>query len=105
VRLKEDWRWGAAQVAGREFTKAGVELPEAELSEEIRESPLLEITRIAGQDGSEDPISEGVQATDAAIRLAEVWEIPLGSIVGTGAGGRVTKRDVERALGEEAGDG
>ena len=110
VRLRENWRWGTVQVAGREFTKAGVELQEAELTEEIRNSPLLEITRISGQDGSEE-------ATEAARALADQEGLLLGGVVGTGAGGRILKRDVEAVLGEgitriagqdgseEAGDG
>lgn len=95
VRLKEDWRWPTAQVQGREFTKESMELQEVEVTEEIRNSPLLVVEEVMR---SEDPISEGVQATDAAIRLAEEAGIPLGSVVGTGAGGRVTKRDVEAVL-------
>ena len=113
VRLDpKKWRWPAAQVAGREFTREPVELQEVELTEEIRNSPLLVVEELpqvvvkaipvaAGGDvdASEDALSEGVDATDGARALAEEMGVPLGAVVGSGAGGRVTKRDVERAMG------
>jgi len=113
VRLApKKWRWPTAQVAGREFTREPMELQEVELTEEIRNSPLLVVEELpqvvveaipvaAGGDvdASEDALSEGVDATDGARALAEEMGVPLGAVVGSGAGGRVTKRDVERAMG------
>jgi len=92
----EKWRWPTAQVAGRESAREPVVLQEVELTDEIRNSPLL-IVEEFGMD--EDPISEGVDATDGARALAEAEGVPLGAVVGSGAGGRVTKKDVERAMG------
>ena len=155
VWLDPEYRWATAQVNAREFTKTPVVLQEVELTEEIRNSPLLVVEEVDAdlgtEDGSEeDPISEGVDATEGARALAaeirnspllvveevetdlrtedgseegdaDLWTedglsegvdatdgaralaaemgLPLGAIVGSGTGGRVTKRDVERALG------
>jgi pyruvate/2-oxoglutarate dehydrogenase complex dihydrolipoamide acyltransferase (E2) component len=40
---------------------------------------------------------EPVEATDAAVRLADELGLDLSTIQGTGAGGKITKGDVERA--------
>ena len=104
VQLDPEYRWPTAQVNAREFTKTPVVLQEVELTEEIRNSPLLVVEEVDAdlgtEDGSEeDPISEGVDATEGARALAAEMGLPLGAIVGSGAGGRVTKKDVERAVG------
>lgn len=44
-----------------------------------------------------------IDATDAARELAETEGLELRYIVGTGAGGRIIKDDVQRALDEQAG--
>ena len=100
VWLDPEYRWATAQVNAREFTKTPVVLQEVELTEEIRNSPLLVVEEVDAdlgtEDGSEeDPISEGVDATEGARALAAEMGLPLGAIVGSGAGGRVTKKDVE----------
>lgn len=46
VKVKPDSRWQSVRVAAREFTKAGVTLQESELNDEIKNSPLLDITPV-----------------------------------------------------------
>jgi len=99
VQLDPEYRWATAQVNSREFTKTPVVLQEVELTEEIANSPLLVVEEIDADLRTEDGLSEGVDATDGARALAEQMGLPLGAIVGSGAGGRVTKKDVERATG------
>jgi len=116
VWLDPEYRWATAQVNAREFTKTPVVLQEVELTEEIANSPLLVVEEIDAdlrtEDGSEegdadfrteDGLSEGVEATEAARALAAEMGLPLGAVVGSGAGGRVTKKDVERAVGDGRG--
>ncbi len=40
---------------------------------------------------------EGVDATSAALKLAAYLDVDLSTVSGTGAGGKITKGDVERA--------
>lgn len=96
VRLREDYRWPTATINGREFTKIPIELQETDVTEEIRNSPLLVV---------EEVDSEVVEATEAAQVLAEQEGLLLGGVTGTGTGGRVTKKDVERVLRMEEMDG
>lgn len=39
------------------------------------------------------------EATDSAVALAHEHNVPLTAVTGSGAGGRITKEDVERHLG------
>jgi pyruvate dehydrogenase E2 component (dihydrolipoamide acetyltransferase) len=124
VRVREDWRWDRAQVAGREFTKAGEVLAEGHVNEEMRQSPLLEIEEIApdvpveiapdvpveiapdAPMASEDPAGSAAQtkssvrasATQAARDLAEAHGVDLREVEGTGEDGRVLVADVERII-------
>lgn len=41
VRVKGDYRWNNVRVAGRQFGKAPTPLHESELTDEIRNSPIL----------------------------------------------------------------
>ena len=44
VRVKDEWQHSTAQVAGRIFSKAGVEyIHEHEMTDEIRNSPVLDV--------------------------------------------------------------
>jgi pyruvate/2-oxoglutarate dehydrogenase complex dihydrolipoamide acyltransferase (E2) component len=54
-------------------------------------------TERAGDQGAEDTAE--VEATDAARRKAEELGVDLSQIEGTGAGGRVVVRDVQKAAG------
>ena len=45
-----------------------------------------------------------IEATEVAIALALENELPLGSVVGSGADGRVLKSDVEQALEDRDGN-
>ena len=96
VRLDPEYRWATVQVNAREFTKSPVVLQEAELTEEIANSPLLVVEEMEDADLRTEDGS--VDATDGARALAEEMGVELGSLVGTGAGGRVTKKDVEAEL-------
>lgn len=45
VTVKQDYRWSDCQVAGRTFSKRAVtNVAEADLTDEIRNSPLLDVT-------------------------------------------------------------
>jgi pyruvate/2-oxoglutarate dehydrogenase complex dihydrolipoamide acyltransferase (E2) component len=112
VRVREDWRWDRAQVAGREFTKAGEVLAEGHINEEMRRSPLLEIEEIAPDApvavGSDDPADveqttldqapDAPVATEAAMALAAEHGVDLREVEGTGEDGRVLVADVEAVL-------
>jgi pyruvate/2-oxoglutarate dehydrogenase complex dihydrolipoamide acyltransferase (E2) component len=45
--------------------------------------------------------SAELNATDSAIELAAAHEIDLSGVTGSGAGGRITKKDVERLIPDE----
>lgn len=49
--------------------------------------------------------AQGPNATPDAIELAEQHKVDFASVPGTGAGGRVTKRDVEQHLAALEGSG
>lgn len=55
-------------------------------------------------DAAPDGGSEGPNATDAAVRLAEDKQIDLSTIIGSGEGSRITKDDVQNAI-DAQGDG
>ena len=46
------------------------------------------------------PVVE-VDATPSAVKLAEEYDIDLGGIIGTGAGGRILKSDIWDAIEDE----
>ena len=47
VTVKPDYRWNDAQVAGRIFSKrAVIEIGEAAMNDEIRNSPLLDVVEV-----------------------------------------------------------
>src|SRR5262245_18623015 len=52
-------------------------------------------TAVAPERGAEAPPGERVRASPVAQRLAESLQVDLALVPGTGAGGRVTKEDVE----------
>lgn len=43
---------------------------------------------------------KNVEATDGAVALAEEYGVDLSTVQGSGAGGRITKQDVRRAVGD-----
>ena len=53
----------------------------------------------------EEPLEGDVRATPVAQRIADEHHIDLSAVKGTGAGGRVTKRDIRDHLEREAGAG
>jgi len=47
VCVNSDYRWAMATVGGRHFTKhAAVEIQESDMTEEIRQSPILDVVEI-----------------------------------------------------------
>lgn len=69
-----------------------------------RETPVTEPAAEAAQAPEAAPAAEAapaVSATNVARKLAEEHGLDLGAIEGTGAGGRILKGDVERALREQ----
>jgi pyruvate/2-oxoglutarate dehydrogenase complex dihydrolipoamide acyltransferase (E2) component len=96
VKVKEDYRWRTAQVAGREFTKDETPVPDEAMVDEVLRSPILTVRQ------------ETINATPAAVALAEAMEIDLKMVEGSGADGRVLKADVLQMVvkmeeGEEEG--
>jgi pyruvate dehydrogenase E2 component (dihydrolipoamide acetyltransferase) len=78
---------------------AEVEAPEGATPEAPPAEPLPEAAIREGGDGR---LPEGVRATPIARRLAREHGISLASILGSGPGGRIVKRDVEAALAAPA---
>ncbi|MGD8759541.1 MAG: dihydrolipoamide acetyltransferase family protein [Anaerolineales bacterium] len=78
---------------------AEVEAPEGATPEAPPTEPLPEAAIREGGDGR---LPEGVRATPIARRLAREHGISLASILGSGPGGRIVKRDVEAALAAPA---
>ena len=54
-----------------------------------------------GQSDGRKPAESEVEATPVARRIAEEQDVDLGSIAGTGPGGRIRRADVEARLSEE----
>lgn len=65
------------------------------LSGPPRHRAILEVDQ-AREPAPEEPVAE-VEATDAAVKLAKELELDLSAIEGSGAGGKITKGDVEKA--------
>jgi hypothetical protein len=76
---------------------AYIELSDVQIKES-RASELLERDLLIEVDEGEGP-------TDAAEALAKEHKIDLSKVAGTGAGGRVTKTDVENYIEQKKGDG
>lgn len=55
--------------------------------------------KVAG--GASDP-EDTIEATEAAEKLAKENGIDLSTLIGSGAGGNITKADVEKAIAEKA---
>jgi len=101
VRVREDFRYNHARVAGREFNKGQVEyLSEQQMTAEIRESPLLDMSEVPA---SAQALGE-VDATNAARTLAQELGVDLASVDGSGEEGRILKADVARAAAALSGD-
>lgn len=71
---------------------------------------VVDIALASAKPARETPVTEAapaaeaapaVNVTDVARKLAEEHGLDLGAIEGTGAGGRILKGDVERAIGEQ----
>lgn len=90
VAVDPEHRWNRVRVSGREFTKGGEVMAEGHLDEEMRTSPLLVIEPVEATDG--------VDATAAAVELAEEEGVDLRQVVGTGVGGRILVADVAESL-------
>jgi pyruvate dehydrogenase E2 component (dihydrolipoamide acetyltransferase) len=71
----------------------GEELPQERAEERAGAAPSLP---------PQAPTASPVAATPVAQRMAQAHGLDLGAVVGTGAGGRVTKADVEAALAAPA---
>ena len=83
-----------------------VEEAPAEESSESEEEPVeaAPATAEAGSSGAEAPEdgTNGYRASPSVRRLAEEYEVELSEISGSGASGRITKEDVERAIREQS---
>lgn len=87
IKVKAGYRWSQARVAGRAFSKFEVvELHEVDMSEEIHNSPLLEVEEVR--------IVALVEATAPAQALANDLGVDVQEVTGTGEDGRVLVRDV-----------
>ena len=113
VKVKQSHRWKSAQVGGILFSQFEARpVTEAQLTDEIRNSDLLDIEMVSDElesvaivGGSEsdedvfDPFNlrggNDLNATNSAIELALEFDIDLAEIQGTGSKGRITKSDVE----------
>ncbi len=69
--------------------------PAAKKEVEMEKAPLAEDTAVTEPGRSED---DRLKASPIARRMAEEKGLDLSSVVGTGPGGRIVKRDVENAL-------
>lgn len=59
VTVKADYRWNDAQVGGKVFSKkAIVEIAEADMTEEILNSPLLEVVEVNDAKSSKEVVRE-----------------------------------------------
>lgn len=87
-RRKQGHRQGFTEVRVVNIALAPTE-PAAEAAP-VEETPATEAAEAA----------PAVNATDVARKLAEEHGLDLGAIEGTGAGGRILKGDVERAIRE-----
>lgn len=96
VTVAADYRWSVATVGGRPFSKHGATpLNDAQMTDEIKSSPILTVVEV------EDSGPEPINATDAAIAYAAEKGVELSIVVGSGAGGRILKSDVEAFVDEE----
>jgi len=56
VLVSEKYRWDTARVAGRIFSKRGVEyIHEHEMTDEIRNSPLLSVVEVKAAEPEPEP--------------------------------------------------
>jgi len=56
ITVKPDCRWNNVRVAGRDFSKSGVEtLNEAEVTDEILNSPLLVVDEVVEPEPEPEP--------------------------------------------------
>lgn len=74
--------------------ESGAQPPKTFTEQELAEGQ--EPAAISTSPTSSEPLSTA--ATPVARRLAEAYGLDLGSVIGTGRGGRITKADVEAAL-------
>jgi|OM-RGC.v1.030106860 Pyruvate/2-oxoglutarate dehydrogenase complex, dihydrolipoamide acyltransferase (E2) component, and related enzymes len=96
VAVDPDYRYRFARVAGRMWHKGGEVVQKGDLTEEVRTSPLLQVTPIEADSSAVDEIFAGdVNATAAAVARAEALGVDLRQVVGTGLEGRVLVSDVE----------
>jgi hypothetical protein len=64
VRVKPDFRWAEAYVGGRCFTKQPVGVQEGNLTEEMRNSPLLEVVETVSIESPQDSIVKSSENYD-----------------------------------------
>jgi pyruvate dehydrogenase E2 component (dihydrolipoamide acetyltransferase) len=75
---------------------AGIDVSESDLSRNLPAAPSRHELKYPSGPSK----SEGFDATDSARELASEAGLDLSSVQGTGADGRITKGDVEKALQE-----
>lgn len=94
ARVKDDYRWGVITACGgAEFVKTEWRNVPLGYSESAKNHPDLELS--ISVPGSTEYT---VDATDAAVELADERGIDLLTVVGTGTNGRILKSDVENAI-------
>lgn len=93
VKVRPEYRWSIVQVGGKIFSKVtATPVSQAAMTDEIMHSALLEVL----EKDIGEPIEDGeIDATIAAVELAEIEGVNLANVTGSGSGGRITKSDVE----------
>lgn len=74
--------------------ESGVEIPDDVIGRNLPKAPSRSELKFGGAPSVPDEID----ATPSAEELAQEAGVDLSSVEGTGAGGRITKGDVEKAL-------
>jgi uncharacterized protein YutE (UPF0331/DUF86 family) len=98
----------ARLIAAQNITKEVLDMDPKELLELLKEQltealkPVTE--RIAAIESALEEDAEEINATEAAVALAEEHKIDLQEIEGTGEDGQITEADVQRVIDAEPGD-
>ena len=81
--------------------EAPAEEPSESEEEPVEAAPATAEASSGGTEAGEDG-TNGYRASPSVRRLAEEYEVELSEISGSGASGRITKEDVERAIREQS---
>ncbi len=105
-RRKQGHRQGFTEVRVVDIALAGAKparrRPKTKKEEPVAEAAPVEVEETPMTEAAQAPeAAPAVSVTDVARKLAEEHGLDLGAIEGTGAGGRILKGDVERAIREQ----